>query len=64
MKLVAKTLTSKIAKLEVIKILPSAARFVKMYVPAIGYVLYVKDAANNTLANVIKENGNLVLVLK
>lgn len=64
MKLAAKTLTSQIAKQEIIKTLPSAVRFIKKYVPAIGYVLYVKDTANNTIANVIKENGKLVLVVK
>lgn len=59
----AKSLSLK-AKKEVKAITPEARTSFKKHVPAIGYVLYIKDASGQSIGHVFKDNGNLVYLIK
>ena len=55
---------SKIAKKEIAALLPNAKFCKQLYVPDIGNVLYVKDIDKNNIAHVVKESGQLNLMVK
>ena len=66
MKLAAKTLTiqSQVLRREVKAIIPEAKIFMRRHVPAVGYVLYVKDFAGKTIGYVTKDLSGLTLIVK
>lgn len=60
-RLKARTLTSKKAFREIVAAYPKAKKATKKYVPGVGYALYIKDAAGNTIAHLTKDIKGLVL---
>ncbi len=51
-----KTFNKKV-KSQVLNLMPTAKKFRKLHVPQIGYVFYIKDESDKTIAQVTKEFG-------
>jgi hypothetical protein len=56
-----KTFNKKV-KAQVLNLMPTAKRFNKKYVSQIGYVFYIKDENNMTLAKVFNEFGKGMII--
>ena len=43
---------------------PQAAKIVKRHVAGVGYVMYIKNSFNKTVAHVFEEKGQMVILGK